>query len=140
MATAPLTAPLTATHLLRFEARRALEGLHLIGGIAAFIGCRRGRTGAATTATTGRGIFLIRRLCFLSGHAGPLSIFWRRGRGLVRLLRTTAATGLGLGLRIVRLRLSGRSLGRVGLTLFRGLLGTTTTLGGCLFARSRFFV
>ena len=35
-----LTASLTATHLLRLKARRAFEGLHLVRGIAAFLGGR----------------------------------------------------------------------------------------------------
>ena len=40
VATASLTASLTATHLLRLKARRAFEGLHLVRGIAAFLGGR----------------------------------------------------------------------------------------------------
>ena len=133
VAAAALSAPLTAAHLLGFQARGPLEGLHLVRGIAALVGgCRAAR--AATTATTARGFFLVAALGFAGGCIGLLSAVLGHCRGLVCLLGAAATAGLGfrgglLGIRARRAVLGG------GRGLVNRFLGTTATLGGRLLLR-----
>ena len=135
-----LTPSFAAAHLLCLEARGALQGLHLVGGISPLIRGRGGRTGATTATTTGRGLLVIRGVRFVGGSALLVCAILSGGRGFLRFLGATAATGLRLGGSFLSLFLGGGHLRDIrSLSLVRSLLGATATLGSRFLSRSIFF-
>ena len=138
VAATSLTPSFAATHLLCLEARGALQGLHLVGGISPLIRGRGGRTGATTAATTGRGLLIIRGVRFVGGSTLLVCAILSGGRGFLRFLGATAATGLRLGGSFLSLFLGGGSLRDIR-SLVRSLLGATAALGSRFLSRSIFF-
>ena len=129
VAAASLATPLAATHLLRFESCRPLQGLHLIGGIGALLGGRAGGAGAATATATARGVLLVRGVRLAGVGFCLVGTLLGGGRGLVGFLRAAATARLRLRGRLVGFGGGSAVLGRSVV----GFLRAAATLGGSLF-------